>query len=801
MLARESAGTPFDLPQDVLEVLPSDPFEQLDVARKITSIALSTRVSTLESETSVLRAKLNDRDAIIADLQAQIESLDASLSETANKLAQADQEKENLLRENDLLSNTVKKLNRDVTKLESFRKTLMQSLQEDEENSAGAPQVVASYIPSHASLSSPSFAGEEDATLPPSRASSIRSQFSEIGNSYAEDPETDASRPRISQGLLLASQSSTPRLTPPGSPPSLSASVSPTRTSKPVSPRWHSMSFSTTRGMSDDSSSAYSMSSGQQSPMSASDTGSQSGRTRVDGKEFFRQVRSRLSYELFGAFLANVKELNSHKQTKEETLRKANEIFGPDNKDLYTTFEGLITRRPWFWFCYLYLKSMENVPEPSDFPCINDSDGELLKIGHRKLFSANSISLSDDDMGEEIVEVSSPRGILEDDPDSESASSKASTSDSEVQPKQKSESQWRGFFRVLKKRPGMGLHTFHPGKPSIKKFSKNKSRNSRQSMPELNSLNPTLDAELYCFKSSWKNFSLSELQTATNNFSHENLIGEGGYSEVYKGHLQDGQLVAIKRLIRGGMHLVLHLSPHGSLASRLTGENEKLEWDIRYKIALGTAEGLSYLHEGCQRRIIHRDIKAANILLTEDFDPQISDFGLSKWLPDQWTHLTVSQFEGTFGYLPPEFFMHGMVDEKTDVYAYGVLLLELITGRLALDKSQQSLLIWAKPLLAKNDIKKLVDPSLAGAYDSEEMNRMLSIASRCMQESSIERPQMSKVVRILKKDGDILDRARKLLKARSFKRIYPAEFLNAEEPNSMVYSNNMIQPMQIALEL
>uniref|UniRef100_A0A5B6YN85 At4g15545-like C-terminal domain-containing protein n=1 Tax=Davidia involucrata TaxID=16924 RepID=A0A5B6YN85_DAVIN len=346
MLTKESASPNFDLPEEVLEVLPSDPFEQLDVARKITSIALSTRVSTLESESSALRAMLNDRDAIIADLQAQIDSLDASLSDTFDKLSRADEEKENLLRENALLFNTVKKLKRDVAKLERFRRTLMQSLQEDEENSAGAPQVVGSYIPSHASLSSPSFAGEEDATLPPSRASSIRSQFSEIVNSYADDTDTntDASRPCISQGLLLASQTSTPRLTPPGSPPSLSTSVSPTRTSKPVSPRRHSISFSTTRGMFDDRSSVYSMPSSQQSSMSASDTGSQSGRTRVDGKEFFRQVRSRLSYEQFAAFLANVKELNSHKQTREETLRKANEIFGPDNKDLYATFEGLFTR-------------------------------------------------------------------------------------------------------------------------------------------------------------------------------------------------------------------------------------------------------------------------------------------------------------------------------------------------------------------------------------------------------------------------------------------------------------------------
>ncbi|KAF2287769.1 hypothetical protein GH714_002646 [Hevea brasiliensis] len=332
MLTKESSGSTFDLPEEVLQVLPTDPFEQLDVARKITSIAIATRVSSLESESSALRAQLAEKDDLIADLQSQIRSFDTSLSDTADKLALAGLEKENLLKENASLSNTVKKLQRDVSKLEVFRKTLMQSLQEDEENSSGALHIIAKPTPN-----------EDDASLPPSRSSSMRSHYTEMGNSFAEDRGTDVSRTGISRSILLASQTSTPRFTPPGSPPSFSASVSPTRTSKPVSPRRHSMSFSTSRGMPDDRSSIFSsLPSGQHGSASSSDTGSQTGRTRVDGKEFFRQVRVRLSYEQFGAFLANVKELNSHKQTKEETLRKADEIFGPDNKDLYAIFEGLI---------------------------------------------------------------------------------------------------------------------------------------------------------------------------------------------------------------------------------------------------------------------------------------------------------------------------------------------------------------------------------------------------------------------------------------------------------------------------
>uniref|UniRef100_A0A1J3CA59 non-specific serine/threonine protein kinase n=1 Tax=Noccaea caerulescens TaxID=107243 RepID=A0A1J3CA59_NOCCA len=279
-------------------------------------------------------------------------------------------------------------------------------------------------------------------------------------------------------------------------------------------------------------------------------------------------------------------------------------------------------------------------------------------------------------------------------------------------------------------------------------------------------------------------FTFSDLKIATNNFALENLIGKGGYAEVYKGKLQNGQMVAIKRLMRGtseeiivdfltemgimahvnhpniakllgygvegGMHLVLELSPHGSLASMLYSLKEKMKWSIRYKIALGVAEGLVYLHRGCHRRIIHRDIKAANILLTHDFSPQICDFGLAKWLPEHWTHHIVSKFEGTFGYLAPEYLTHGIVDEKTDVFALGVLLLELVTGRRALDYSKQSLVLWAKPLMKKNKIRELIDPSLAADYEWRQIKLVLLAASLSIQESSIERPGMSQVVEILK---------------------------------------------------
>ncbi|KAI8028146.1 Receptor-like cytosolic serine/threonine-protein kinase RBK2 [Camellia lanceoleosa] len=294
---------------------------------------------------------------------------------------------------------------------------------------------------------------------------------------------------------------------------------------------------------------------------------------------------------------------------------------------------------------------------------------------------------------------------------------------------------------------------------------------------ESRSVGENVDTDFCYFKSSWKNFTFSELLTATNNFSKDNLIARGGYAEVYRGCLPDGQLVAVKRPnkgttedqiisflteigtiahvnhpntakligfgVQGGTYVVLQLSPLGSLGSLLRGSKEKLNWAVRYKIILGTAAGLLYLHMYCQRRIIHRDIKADNILLTEDFEPQICDFGLAKWLPKEWTHHTVSKFEGTFGYFAPEYFMYGIVDEKTDVFSFGVLLLELITGREALDDSQQSLVLWAKPLLDNNNVKQLVDPSLGDNYDLEEMDRVILTASLCIEQSPILRPRMN----------------------------------------------------------
>ncbi|KAK4407082.1 Receptor-like cytosolic serine/threonine-protein kinase RBK2 [Sesamum angolense] len=305
--------------------------------------------------------------------------------------------------------------------------------------------------------------------------------------------------------------------------------------------------------------------------------------------------------------------------------------------------------------------------------------------------------------------VYSPDTVLEDflrTSESETDSSKTSTSELEaVDPKPAS--RWAEFFQLLRFKSKRKLATLHP--LNALSLSKRFGSSMREDVSSVS--NPLIDADLNYFKPQWKNFSFSELQTATSNFCQGYLIGKGGYAEVYRGRLRGGQLVAIKRLMKGPMEERIgdFLSELGIMAhvnhpntAKLIGyglkvectlslnfshwklglyaSQEKVEWDIRYKVAVGTAKGLLYLHEGCQRRIIHRDIKAANILLTEDFEPQICDFGLAKWLPDRWTHLTVSKFEGTFGYLAPEFLMHGIVDEKTDVFAFGVSYWNLSLG-------------------------------------------------------------------------------------------------------------------------
>ncbi|KAK9084068.1 hypothetical protein Scep_030539 [Stephania cephalantha] len=450
-------------------------------------------------------------------------------------------------------------------------------------------------------------------------------------------------------------------------------------------------------------------------------------------------------------------------------------------------------------------------------------NGEDSLDPDEKLAILFSISLSADELRDikNRPDEASSRGVLEvciRSTKSQMDSSKASTSGSDAH-HTRFASHWRGFFHLLKNTPVRRI----PALPvKVPKFYRKHNKN--QQVNPVTTLSQPDVAELCYLKSSWKNFTLSELKNATRNFSPENLIGKGGYAEVYKGCLENGQHVAVKRLTRGtsedrskdflselgmichadhpniakligygidgGMHLVLEFSHHGSLDCLLHGSKKTLAWSIRYKVALGTAEGLLYLHESCQRRIIHRDIKPANILLSEEFVPKICDFGLAKWLPEQWTHHTVPNFEGTFGYLSPEYCMHGIIDEKTDVFAFGVVLLELITGRRALDDAQNSLVIWAKPLLEKNAIKELADPSITDAYDLQEFSRVALTALMCVQHSAILRPRMSQVVLLLKGDEASLARIRTFQKP--LQRIYSEETLDANDYNSTRNVNDLL---------
>ncbi|KAM0936139.1 putative protein kinase RLK-Pelle-LRR-II family [Dioscorea sansibarensis] len=293
-----------------------------------------------------------------------------------------------------------------------------------------------------------------------------------------------------------------------------------------------------------------------------------------------------------------------------------------------------------------------------------------------------------------------------------------------------------------------------------------------------------------------KRFSLRELQVATDSFSNKNILGRGGFGKVYKGRLTDGSLVAVKRLkeertpggelqfqtevemISMAVHrnllrlrgfcmtsterlLVYPFMSNGSVASCLrerTPSQPPLDWPTRRRIALGSARGLSYLHDHCDPKIIHRDVKAANILLDEEFEAVVGDFGLAKLMDYKDTHVTTA-VRGTIGHIAPEYLSTGKSSEKTDVFGYGIMLLELITGQRAFDLARLAndddvmLLDWVKGLLKEKKLEQLVDPDLQNSYVEAEVESLIQVALLCTQGSPMERPKMSEVVRMLEGDG------------------------------------------------
>lgn len=287
-----------------------------------------------------------------------------------------------------------------------------------------------------------------------------------------------------------------------------------------------------------------------------------------------------------------------------------------------------------------------------------------------------------------------------------------------------------------------------------------------------------------------KRFSFRELLAATGNFSSRNIVGQGGYGIVYKGFLPNRTTVAVKRLkdpnytgevqfqtevemIGLALHrnllrlygfcltpderlLVYPYMPNGSVADRLREtcrEKPSLDWNRRIRIATGAARGLLYLHEQCNPKIIHRDVKAANILLDESFEAVVGDFGLAKLLDRRDSHVTTA-VRGTVGHIAPEYLLTGQSSEKTDVFGFGILLLELITGQKALDAGngqvQKGMILeWVRTLQEERRLEVLVDRDLKGCYDGSQLEKAVELALQCTQSHPNIRPKMSDVLKIL----------------------------------------------------
>ncbi|KAJ4871920.1 putative serine/threonine-protein kinase RLCKVII [Raphanus sativus] len=284
-------------------------------------------------------------------------------------------------------------------------------------------------------------------------------------------------------------------------------------------------------------------------------------------------------------------------------------------------------------------------------------------------------------------------------------------------------------------------------------------------------------------------FTFEELKVATGNFRSDCFLGEGGFGKVFKGNLEKlDQVVAIKQLDRNGAQgirefavevltlsladhpnlvkligfcaegdqrlLVYEYMPLGSLEDHLHDlpfGKKPLDWNTRMKIAAGAARGLEYLHDRMKPPVIYRDLKGSNILLGEDYQPKLSDFGLAKVGPSgDNTHVS-TRVMGTYGYCAPDYAMTGQLTFKSDIYSFGVVLLELITGRKAIDSTKdrkdQNLVGWARPLFKdRRNFPKMVDPLLQGQYPVRGLYQALAIAAMCVQEQPNMRPVVSDVV-------------------------------------------------------
>ncbi|KAL5552845.1 hypothetical protein UlMin_040246 [Ulmus minor] len=303
-----------------------------------------------------------------------------------------------------------------------------------------------------------------------------------------------------------------------------------------------------------------------------------------------------------------------------------------------------------------------------------------------------------------------------------------------------------------------------------------------------------LGALLATVNKSKLSFSYEVLEKATNYFHSSNKLGQGGSGSVYKGVLPDGKAVAIKRLFFNTTQWVDHFFNEVNLISEIRHKNlvellgcsitgpesllvyeyvpnqslldhffgvrrteQPVSWELRYKIILGTAEGLAYLHEESNMRIIHRDIKLSNVLLEEDFTPKIADFGLARLFPEDKTHISTA-IAGTLGYMAPEYIVRGKLTEKADVYSFGVLVIEVVCGRKTNSFSQDSFsileMVWNH--YGSGRVCDAVDPRLEGNFQLEEASRLFQIGLLCVQASAELRPAMSMVVKMLTDNHQII---------------------------------------------
>ncbi|KAL2469027.1 putative serine/threonine-protein kinase [Forsythia ovata] len=284
-------------------------------------------------------------------------------------------------------------------------------------------------------------------------------------------------------------------------------------------------------------------------------------------------------------------------------------------------------------------------------------------------------------------------------------------------------------------------------------------------------------------------YTLRELEAATNGLADENVIGEGGYGIVYYGVLADNTKVAIKNLLnnRGQAEkefkveveaigrvrhknlvrllgycvegayrmLVYEYVDNGNLDQWLhgdVGEVSPLTWEIRVNIILGTAKGLAYLHEGLEPKVVHRDIKASNILLDRQWNAKLSDFGLAKLLNSESSYVT-TRVMGTFGYVAPEYACTGMLNEKSDIYSFGIFIMEIITGRSPVDYSRTqgevNLVEWLKMMVGNRKSEEVVDPKLPERPASKALKRVILVALRCVDPDAQKRPKMGHLIHML----------------------------------------------------